>query len=382
MKSLHLGEIIIPAAVQRAGGGDYPILSMTMHHGLIDQSKKFKKQIASKDQSDYKVVQRGQLVVGFPIDEGVLDFQNHYDAAIVSPAYGIWDLQDAGAIDRRYLALFLRSPRAMTYYKAKLRGSTARRRSLPKEVFLALSVPVPPVDEQRRIAAILDRADDVRLARNQTLGHLDALAGSLFTEMFGSPQYETAELSEVVRPGTIVTYGIVQAGSEYEGGVPYIRTGDIVGGAIRTDGLRRTDPAIASKFERSRVGVGDIVMSIRATVGTTALVPLELDGANLTQGTAKISPSDVATGPFLLHYLRSSSSQRWIQAQVKGATFREITLGALRRLPVPLVPFELQQAFDRRLQEVTMTHLQARASSECLDELFVSLQSRAFAGQL
>ena len=56
--------------------------------------------------------------------------------------------------------------------------------------------------------------------------------------------------------------------------------------------LRRTNPQIAAKFDRSKVDADDIVMSIRATVGTTALVPNSIHGANLTQGTAKISPGD------------------------------------------------------------------------------------------
>jgi type I restriction enzyme S subunit len=90
--SVALGELIRPVKVARAGGGDYPLLSMTMHDGLVDQSAKFKKRVASADVSDYKVIKRGQMVVGFPIDEGVLDFQTLYDEGIVSPAYGVWEL--------------------------------------------------------------------------------------------------------------------------------------------------------------------------------------------------------------------------------------------------------------------------------------------------
>src|SRR5208283_2432317 len=135
-----------------------------------------------------------------------------------------------------------------------------------------------------------------------------------------------AALQEVVKAGTIITYGIVQAGEEFSGGVPYIRTGDIVDGEIVRDGLRHTDPTLADRFTRSRVQPGEIVMSIRATVGTTALVPLDLDGANLTQGTARIAPGEHVDGFYLLHLLRAPGTQHWISRQIKGATFREITL--------------------------------------------------------
>ena len=86
-------------------------------------------------------------------------------------------------------------------------------------------------------------------------------------------------------------------------------------------------------------------MSIRATVGTTALVPICLDGANLTQGTARISPGEFVNGAYLLQYLRMPSTQAWIQRQVKGATFREITLARLRELPVLIPPMATQEAF-------------------------------------
>jgi len=76
VRSVPLGELIAKAKSARAGGSEYPLLSMTMHGGLVDQSRKFKKRVASDDLSDYKVVKRGQLVVGFPIDEAVLDFSD------------------------------------------------------------------------------------------------------------------------------------------------------------------------------------------------------------------------------------------------------------------------------------------------------------------
>lgn len=382
MRMVALGNLLVKAKSARAGDGDYPLLSMTMHDGLVDQATKFKKRVASNDTSTYKVVKRGQLVVGFPIDEAVLDFQSLYKEGIVSPAYDVWDLADEATTDRTYLQKYLRSDRAIEYYKTKLRGSTARRRSLPETDFLSHPIPLPSLPDQRRIAAILDHADALRAKRRQVLAHVDSLTQSIFHDMFGSAVWPTAPLAHVVQTGTLVTYGIVQAGPEFEGGVPYIRTGDIVDGKISVAGLRHTDPAIATRFERSTVRTGDIVMSIRATVGTTAVVPSELDGANLTQGTARIAPSERAVGLFLLECLRSPAIQHWIQGQIKGATFREITLGRLRELEVPLPPINLQLEFVAQADRVT-AQLKARGRAKTFDdEFFASLQSRAFRGEL
>lgn len=234
---------------------------------------------------------------------------------------------------------------------------------------------------------MLDKAEALRAKRRAALTKLDTLAQSIFLDIFGDPEtnpkeWPAFELQDVVKTGTIVTYGIVQAGEEYADGIPYIRTGDIANGEIIESGLRRTDPKIAAKFARSRVETGDIVMSIRATVGTTAVVTRSIHGANLTQGTARIAPGTKTNSAYLNNFIQSKSTQTWIAQQVKGATFREITLSRLREMPVLLPPLPLQQAFARRIEAIEGLKERHRASLAKFDALFASLQHRAFRGEL
>lgn len=255
------------------------------------------------------------------------------------------------------------------------------------KIILNSLIPLPPLSEQRRIASILDKADELRQKRQQAIEKLDQLLQATFIDMFGDFQinpmnWQTKPLSEVVNNTTIVTYGIVQAGEEYRDGIPYIRTGDIKNGSILTENLSRTDPEIAKKFKRSEVQTGDIVMSIRATVGTTALVPKILNGANLTQGTARIAVGENIEREYALYHLRCQATQNWIQKQVKGATFREITLGKLRELPVYLPPRDLQKKFVEIYNSIEMLKLNANKSLESSKQLFKSLQNQAFSGNL
>jgi type I restriction enzyme, S subunit len=291
-----------------------------------------------------------------------------------------------GKLDARYLLHFLRQERIRIEGERKMTGSAGQRR-IPASFLASLEIPLLPLPEQKRITDILDRAEALRAKRQEALAQLDELIQSVFLEMFGDPatnpkKWPIHQLQDVVKKGTIVTYGIVQAGEEFLNGVPYIRTGDIVEGKIAQEGLRHTDPQIAAKFCRSRVEVGEIVMSIRATVGTTALVPPELDGANLTQGTARISPGENLDRLYLLYYLRASGTQHWINQQIKGATFREITLKRLRELPVSLPPLPIQLEFSRRIATIEKLKATHRASLEELNELFSSLQYQAFRGEL
>jgi type I restriction enzyme S subunit len=127
---------------------------------------------------------------------------------------------------------------------------------------------------------------------------------------------------------------------------------------------------------------GDIVISIRATVGTNALVPAALDGANLTQGTARIAPGERTEATYLLHFLRARSTQKWIERQIKGATFREITLARLREMPVAVPPISLQREFARRGAQVEKVKMAQQLAMMKSDGLFASLQNRAFSGEL
>ncbi len=179
-----LGNLISPAKVVRCGNGSYPVLSMTMHDGIVLQSDRFKKSLASADQSDYKVVKYGQLVVGFPIDEGVLYIQKATNEGIMSPAYNVWDV-DVSKVEADYLELCLHSPQAMQYYCDKLRGSTARRRSIPTADLLALPIRLPTLEEQREKLEMMAKMNVLIEDREQQLDLADQLVKSRFIEMFG-----------------------------------------------------------------------------------------------------------------------------------------------------------------------------------------------------
>ena len=181
---MRLGDIISVANVEKCGNRTIPVLSMTMHDGLVLQTDRFKKTIASKDLSGYKVVRRNQLVVSFPIDEGVLYIQDVADAGIVSPAYAVWDVSTKMVLPR-FLGLFLRSPKSIQHYRSKLRGSTARRRTIPREDFLAMEIPGFSIAEQDRICLVIEKIESVIKACDKQIQSLVQLVKSRFVEMFG-----------------------------------------------------------------------------------------------------------------------------------------------------------------------------------------------------
>ena len=196
---VKLGDIFQPAPKILAGEIEAPILSITMHNGLVEQDGRFKKRIASTNTSTYRIVKRGQLVVGFPIDEGVLDFQEKYDSALVSPAYGVWNLVNNDVLPD-FMGRYLRSSHAIATYKSRLQGTTARRRSLPTKVFQDIEVPLPPLGEQNRITKILGKvAESTRKIESELelLGRLP-----LFDWSWTGENQKLADVV-IVRSGTV-----------------------------------------------------------------------------------------------------------------------------------------------------------------------------------
>ena len=125
-------------------------MSVTMEHGLIDQAEKFQKRVASANISQYKKVYRNELVVGFPIDEGALGFQLRHTFAAVSPAYGVWRLREP-SVDIEFLDILLRSQVMRDEYRLKMQGAVDRRRSIDKDVFLSIEIPMPPAPVRRAV---------------------------------------------------------------------------------------------------------------------------------------------------------------------------------------------------------------------------------------
>ncbi len=384
MNVAKLGKLIRPAKVQRAGSGSYPLLSMTMRHGLVPQSEKFKKRVAGADLSQYKVIDRNQLVVGFPIDEAVLAFQRSIPAGIVSPAYGVWDLTDEAETDALYLERFLRSPQAIAYYKAKLQGSTARRRSLPNSVFLDMDVPFPPPDEQRRIAAILDKADELRTKRSQALAHLDTLTQSIFHSTFGSGVPAQSQ-HPVVKMGDVLvsaTYGSSERAA-ISGDIPILRMGNLTyGGDLDFTDLKYLG---ANQPDKHLLRNGDVLFNRTNSadlVGKTAM--FRGNGPAAYAGyLIRLRTSEDLLPEYLTTFMNLPSTKRLLRNMAKSIVgMANINAKEVQSIRLPLPPIELQQTFANRVAAVERLKATHRKHLVELDALFASLQHRAFKGEL
>lgn len=175
------------------------------------------------------------------------------------------------------------------------------RNRFKETFFLQLQIPLPPIEEQRRIVARIEglasEIDRARTLRQHAIEEAEALMRNSIGHIIGN-HWPKVPLEEACDPDRPITYGIVQAGEHVDEGVPYIRVSDMARPHLSAEGMLRTSREVAARYKRSELREGDIVFAIRATVGKMRFVPSELAGANLTQGTARIAPSDVALAPY------------------------------------------------------------------------------------
>ncbi len=257
-------------------------------------------------------------------------------------------------VDPAYLFQWVKSPSFVSDMVRKATGASYP--AVSDRIIAESLVPLPPLDEQRRIAKILDQADSLRRERINGLQQLDDLVPALFNELFGDPLanphgFRRAILEEIVDMARPITYGIVLPGPHVEEGIPYVRVIDIQEGGIATAGLRKTSEAIAAQYTRSKLKCDDLLISIRGHVGRLGVVPKSLEGANLTQDTARIAVSSAAT-LFVKSLLETPQAKNWMDRHTKGAAVKGLNLGDLRKLPIILPPLNLQHTFAARVAEI------------------------------
>jgi type I restriction enzyme S subunit len=193
-------------------------------------------------------------------------------------------------------------------------------------------------------------------------------------------------LRDVVLPDRPITYGILKPGPELEEGVPYVRVADFPGEKLNLTTIRKTSRQMDEDFKRSRLRPGDLLLSIRGTVGRLVVIPDELAGANITQDSARLSVQPILNRDYVLWYLRSSMAQDRMKGSTKGVAVRGINIGDVRALQLPLPSREEQDEIVRRVEALfaSADRLEARYATgrAQVEKLTPATLAKAFRGEL
>lgn len=242
---------------------------------------------------------------------------------------------------------------------------------------------LPPIPDQQRIAAILDKADALRTKRREAIAKLDQLLQSVFLEMFGDPLknpkgWPQKELSEICDPTDRVNYGVVQPGEDFPDGVPLIRVGDIDGGQLSFSSIKRIDPVIEKTYGRSRLNGTELLVSCVGSIGTVAYVPEEARGYNIARAITRVPLAKPVNRAFVRECLRSPAVQRYFSEKTRTVSQPTLNVSFVKSAPVICPPAslitkfcEISDAVERKMRSLVL-------SAEKSNALFAALQKDAF----
>ena len=290
-------------------------------------------------------------------------------------------LRPSSEVNAHYFAHYFQTPIYRRTVSALAEGANIN--NLRNEHLNNLQIPLPPLEEQKRIAGILDAADILRANRREALAKLDDLLQSTFLDLFGDPVtnpkgWEVESLGNIcdVRDGTHDSPKYVDEG------YPLLTSKNFKNGEIDYEGANLiTEEDFQKINKRSKVDLGDLVMPMIGTIGNPVLVQQEPDFAIKNVALIKLSETS-PNNKFVRALLCSHYFDHITSKANRGGTQKFVALKDLRGMPIPLPPLDLQQRFAEIVSSVEEQKAKMRKHLEQLDDLFASLQQRAFRGDL
>jgi type I restriction enzyme S subunit len=243
-----------------------------------------------------------------------------------------------------------------------------------------MKIPLPPLAEQQRIAAILDQADALRTKRRAALAQLDALAESIFIDMFGDPAtnpkgWPVLPLADCAERIQIGPFGsLLHEGDYVRGGVPLVNPKHIQHGAIVTDDESVSAEKLA-ELEAYVLREDDVVMGRRGEMGRCAVVRRQDAGLLCGTGSLFIRPEPRRlTAVYAAAWLSTPSTCRQLERAAIGTTLPNLNRGIVASLPVLVAPLALQVRFGRICERRDELATAARDSLRLIDALIASIQ--------
>jgi type I restriction enzyme S subunit len=343
----------------------------------------FNKQVYSKDTSNYKFVSKGEFAYAtIHLDEGSIGYSR--EDCLISPMYTTFSINET-KVCRDFFIKLLKSPEMIARYDTLGSGSVHRRRSISINRFCGLTISLPPLDEQKRIAAILDSADQLRQKRRQAISLLDSLTQSIFLEMFGDPVsnpkgWAMATLGDVIHQASDGPHVSPQYSDV---GVPFLSTRHVARGRIIWEDLKHISEEDAKIHWRKCKPVrGDVLYTKGGTTGIAAHVDFDEPFAVWVHVALLKTKHDVVSPKWLECMLNSNYCYQQSQTYTHGIANRDLGLKRMVKIDIFVPPMERQVEFVERTNALAHLIQQAELQSTDADSLFASLQHRAFSGQL
>lgn len=279
-------------------------------------------------------------------------------------------------LDRDYLAHYLSQQSIVDFAASRTSGANLPR--ISPTVLGEFPIPLPSLDEQHRIAKILDKGYLLRATSRSRMVLFEALIDAVFEESFEGRRWPSAALGSE----TSIVDCPHSTPSWTESGEVCVRTSNLQRGSWDWSDKRYVSQAdYVIRSQRGEARPGDIVMSREGTVGVAAIVE---DDMKLCMGQrlVQVRTLERLMPQYTLRFLLKALDPKRIEHVLVGSTARHLNVKDLRALPIPVPPLDLQKDFEAKVERIMSLQRGAAQSTTQMNRLFASLQSSAFSGQL
>ena len=349
---------------------------------FIDKTKKYITQ-SKLEELKGTTVQEGDILISRmaePIGRACLVPKLDYDA-IVAVDVSILRV-DPNYAYNKYLIHVFNSPFFMQVADSLGRGTTRKR--ITRKNLQKISIPLPPLSEQKAIAAQLDRADKVRQALAQSLADYDRLLAASFLDMFGDPVlnpkgWEVVKLKEVCHQITDGTHHSPENVSE---GIPYVTAKHIKKNYLDFE----SKPTYVGKedheeiYKRCSPEYGDVLyIKDGATTGIACINTFRTP-ISLLSSVALLKPIEekVESSYICYWFNHEGVKEQLLHMYMSGAAIKRYTLKKIKLFKIPLPPLPLQQQFAQLVERIERQKALIQSAQQSAEDLFGALLQAYF----
>lgn len=289
---------------------------------------------------------------------------------------------DPAVLDTKFLYFFLEK------YVEKLRIASIGGiiKYIKLNNLTDISIPLPPLPIQKKIAAVLEKADELRRKREEQIKRLDDLLQATFLDMFGDPVtnpkgWPKRRLGELISFLTSGSRGWAKYYSD--SGRLFLRIQNVKDAKLKLDDIAYVKAPDTQEAKRTLVQPGDVLISITADLGRTAVIPHDLPPAHINQHLALIRPEQKIVNPvYLASFLESKGGKTQFAKANKAAVKAGLNFDDIKSVEVLMPPIQLQESFLRRIKGIEKQQEYILNSLNRTESLFASLMQNAFSGKM
>jgi type I restriction enzyme S subunit len=251
-----------------------------------------------------------------------------------------------------------------------------------------IKIPLPPLTEQKRIAQILDKADELRQKRQQSIEKLDELLQACFLKIFENEKCSMSQIKDLLENGKSIRtgpFGSQLLHSEFvDEGIAVLGIDNAVKNTFKWAKPRFITPEKYEQLKRYTVKPKDVIITIMGTCGKCAVVPDKIPLSINTKHLCCITLDFDKCNPEFLHsyFLLHPTSINFLKSRAKGAIMAGLNMSIIKDLPVELPSIEIQNEFAELKTKIGLQKSKLINQLQEQDNLFQSLQQRAFNGEL